>query len=276
MPKFKLPAPEEDGLHSPAVKPWSADKHHFLMRYIHAFTGAMHKKRWDALHYIDLFAGAGVENVEGKGLDWGSPLIAAQSPVRFAQLHLVEKDATKHDALVKRLEQFSQPCTPQVIRGDANKCVGDVINQVPSGTLSLAFLDPYGLHLHYNTLKTLADRQVDFVIVFPDHMDALRNHAFYYKGNPNSKLTQVLGTDEWESALAAATGDKEAEILKDIYVAQIKALGYEYFEYERIGRRDGHPLYRLIFCSRDPVGAKIWRGIAQRKPDGQSSFDFES
>ena len=276
MPKFELPAPEDDGLFIPDVKAWSADKHHFLRRYMDAFTQAMKAKAWDSLHYIDLFAGAGIERVEDKGLDWGSPLIAAQLPVRFHQLHLVDSSPRKLEALTRRLQRFQQPTNPQLILGDANKCVGDVISQVPSGALSLAFLDPYGLHLHYETLKTLAQRRVDFVIFFPDHIDALRNHEFYYKKNPNSKLTQVLGTDEWEPALAAATPGKAAEILNNLYVAQIRVLGYDHFDYERIERPDGHPLYRLISCSRDKVGGKIWRGITQRKPDGQGSFDFES
>ena len=274
MAKFELPTPEDDGLHSPKVGSWSADKHHFLMRYIHAFTTAMKKKRWDALHYIDLFAGAGIEDVEGKGLDWGSPLIAAQSPVRFAKLHLVDINPTNHRVLETRLKRFLQPHAPQLILGDANERVQGVVDQVPSGALSIAFLDPYGLHLHFETLRTLAKRRVDFIIFFPDHMDAIRNKKAYYEGNPDSNLTQQLGTAEWESTLRAAPADKEVEVLNDLYVKQIKTLGYKHFEYERIERPDGHPLYRLIFCSRDEAGAKIWRGIAQRKPDGQGSFDF--
>ncbi|MHC4444684.1 MAG: hypothetical protein ACYTF1_27050 [Planctomycetota bacterium] len=36
----------------------------------------------------------------------------------------------------------------------------------------------------------------------------------------------------------------------------------------------GHPLYMLIFCSKHPVAAKIWRGTSQKKPDDQFTFDF--
>ena len=74
---FELPPPEDDGLPTASVKSWSRDKHHFLRRYIDAFTTSMKDKRWGGLHYIDLFAGPGIERLEDGSLEWGSPLIAA-------------------------------------------------------------------------------------------------------------------------------------------------------------------------------------------------------
>ena len=89
----ELPVPEDDGLLTPEVGDWSRDKHHFLWRYLNAFTTAMRNKAWAGLHYIDLFAGAGIERLKGSGeLDWGSPLLAAQAKHPFAQLHLCEKN----------------------------------------------------------------------------------------------------------------------------------------------------------------------------------------
>ena len=66
MAQFELPEPEDDGLFIPDVGPWSRDKHHFLRRYLHAFTEAMKAKNWHSLHYIDLFAGAGIERLRDK------------------------------------------------------------------------------------------------------------------------------------------------------------------------------------------------------------------
>lgn len=74
MPDLK--PPQDDGLYIPDVGQWSRDKHYFLMRYMDAFTNSMKNKKWDSLHYIDLFAGAGIERLEtSQELDWGSPLI---------------------------------------------------------------------------------------------------------------------------------------------------------------------------------------------------------
>lgn len=88
---LQLPQPVDDGHFIPTVKEWSRDKHYFLMRYMDAFTVAMKKKKWEGLHYIDLFAGAGIERLEESGdLDWCPPMIAAQMPNGFTQLHLCE------------------------------------------------------------------------------------------------------------------------------------------------------------------------------------------
>jgi len=271
---FDLDPPQDDGLYTPVVGPWSSAKHHFLRRYIDGFTTAMKAKGWHGLHYIDLFASAGVERIENGDLDWGSPLIAAQAPNRFTRLHLCELRKKPHSALVKRLERFTQPQAPQTLLGDANMLVAEVIKEIPQGSLSLAFLDPHGLHLHFDTLKRLSERRVDFVIFFPDHLDALRNWERVYQGKPDSNLDLVLGGAPWRDEMLRVSRASWPEVLRTIYVAQIRKLDYTEFEYERISLPTGRFLYRLIFCSKDKAGARIWRGIASKKADGQTSFDF--
>jgi three-Cys-motif partner protein len=231
----------------------------------------MKAKRWTALNYIDLFAGAGIERVEGRGLDWGSPLIAAQAPTRFHRLFLCEMNRKPYDALVKRL---GQPNPPLVMRADSNVAVNEIVEQIPQGSLSLAFLDPHGLHLHFNTLKRLSTRRVDFLIFFPDHLDALRNWEAVYQEDPNSNLDLVLDTKIWREKLRSSPQQKWADVLTQLYVQQVRSLGYSFFDYERISMPGGRHLYKLIFCSRDKAGGTIWRRIALKRPDGQTSFDF--
>ncbi|MGB7157717.1 MAG: three-Cys-motif partner protein TcmP [Tepidisphaeraceae bacterium] len=204
---FELPAPANDGLFTPKVGAWSADKHHFLRRYIDAFTTAMKAKGWGGLHYIDLFASAGIEEVEGNGLDWGSPLIAAQAPNPFARLHLCELKKKPFEALQTRIERFPQPSQPQLLNGDANLKIAEVVTALPSNALSLAFLDPHGLHLRFETLRALSARRVDLIIFFPDHLDALRNWENVYQGKPDSNLDRVLGTP-WLDRMLAAPRDQ--------------------------------------------------------------------
>ena len=104
---FNLEPPEYDGRYIPEVGEWSKDKHYFLQRYIDAFTNSMKGKKWSSLHYIDLFAGAGIERLkDSKKLEWGSPLIAAQAPHSFDSLHLCEKDPLKYEVLKARLENY--------------------------------------------------------------------------------------------------------------------------------------------------------------------------
>ncbi len=271
---FELPAPENDGLIIPPVGKWSKDKHYFLLRYLDAFTTAMRKKKWDSLHYIDLFAGAGIEQLKDSGeLTWGSPLIAAQVPIQFHGLHYCELNDSKASALKNRLMKLNPKAKWDVLVGDANEKVQTIIPQIPNRALSIAFLDPFGLHLHFETLTKLAKRRVDLIIFFPDHLDALRNWQIY-KNQPNSNLDLVLGSNvDWQSAIDQSSSQNYAETIRNIYVKQIKSLGYTEIEYERI-YANGHPLYLLIFCSKNKAGAKIWRRISNKKPDGQRTLDF--
>jgi hypothetical protein len=68
--------------------------------------------------------------------------------------------------------------------------------------------------------------------------------------------------------------EKWAQILGDLYIKQIRTLGYLEFEQERISLPNGRFLYKLIFCSRHKAGGKIWRGVSRKKPGGQQTFDF--
>ena len=265
---FELPPPKDDGLFVDAVGNWAADKHHFLCRYIDAFTRAMKDKGWSSLHYVDLFAGPGILRLEDGSLDWGSPLLGAQSPIRFDQLHLGDIRQREFEALQQRVARYPQPTAPHLLLGDANKTVHEVVDVLPVDALSLAFLDPRGLHLHFETLGALASRRVDLIIFFPDHIDVLRNWRAYY-ARPNSNLTRVLGTDRWLDLVQRALPEHRASVIQQVYIEQIKTLGYRHFEDERIKRGDGRFLYKLIFCSKHAIGAKIWRGTSRTKPDGQ-------
>lgn len=172
----ELQPPNDDELITPEVGDWSRDKHYFLWRYLDAFTTTMREKPWEGLYYIDLFSGAGIERLEtSQRLGWGSPLLAAQANHRFTRLHLCDKNRGRCNALAQRLQKFPQPSEPLVVCGDANAKVDEIVGPIPPRALCLAFLDPYGLHLNFETVRALSQRRMDLIIFFPDHVDALRN-----------------------------------------------------------------------------------------------------
>ena len=177
----------------PTVGEWSRDKHYYLKRYIDAFTTSMKGDKWESLHYIDLFAGAGIERMENSNeLDWGSPMIAAQAP--FTKLHLCERQNDKYDTLKKRIIQIRPDS--QILKGDSNQNIHDIINEIPPRSLSLAFLDPYGLHLDFQTLVIISKRRADLIIFFPDYLDVIRNWVKYYYENQDSNLDRFLGRNQ--------------------------------------------------------------------------------
>jgi len=266
---FALPKPEPDEFDKEDVGQWTADKHHFLRRYIDAFTTSMKNKKWDGLHYVDLFSGPGIVQIRDGELDWGSPLIAAQAPHKFSRLHLCDIKTKNIEALNQRLTRYPQPQEPQVICGDANDAVVDIVATIPKGTLTLAFLDPHGLHLTFDTLVALSNRRADLIIFFPDHLDALRNWENVYQGNPDSNLDRVLGRNDWHKKMTSAPSSRWAEVLQELYKEKIRSLGYEYFEDERIAMPNGRYLYKLLFCANHPTAAQLWRRVSRQKRDGQ-------
>lgn len=270
--RFELPKPTKDGLITPQVKSHSRDKHYYPRRYLDAFSTSM-RPNWTHCCYVDLFAGAGIENVLGHGLDWGSPLVAAQVPTKFTQLLLNNHDKDKSEALQQRLKGFAQPNLPLVLQEDANTAIDTVIQSIPtSNSLTLAFLDPFGLHLSFETVQKLAKRKTDLVIFFPDRIDALRNWKPYYFDQEQSNLDSFLGTDVWRAEMTESNPELHPETLRQLYENQLKKLGFKFFDYIRIRSASNHPLYRLIFASAHPLGLKIWRGIAQNESDGQTSL----
>lgn len=265
-------APHDDKLIIPDVGWWSADKHHFLARYTDAFTTAMKDKPWNGLHYIDLFAGAGVERVRSKGLSWGSPLIASHARFPFKKLHLCEMDKEKAAALQTRVKKFRPNANDQFLVGDANERIGEVVADIPRKALCLAFLDPYGLHLDYETVRALSRMRSDLIIFFPVELDVIRNCEAYYWDNPKSRLDAVLGPDsEWRRVILESAPERRPQALVELYIKQIGKLGYVHFEREPIPSSSA-PLYRLIFCSKSTVGLTIWRGVSRTKPGGQRTM----
>jgi len=231
--------------------------------------------KWGSLHYIDLFASAGIEKLKESGeLNWGSPMIAAQARKPFDRLHLCELRRNRHKALMERVGRIRDDS--QILQGDANENVPAIANCIPKNSLSLAFLYPYGLHLDYTTLETLADIRADLIIFFPDRLDALRNWEHTYLDNPESNLDRCLGSGaDWRLLILESPAERRAETLRNLYVRQIRErLGYNYFEYQRISYRN-HPLYILIFCSRHERGAELWRNVSKTQPNGQRTIGFE-
>lgn len=212
---------------------------------------------------------------KGFGLGLTTDRGEGQAPKKFAQLHLGEYAKRKFETLKSRLSRYVQPTPPQLLRGDANRVVTQVVRTIPpTDTLSLGFLDPYGLHLHFTTVQKLSERSTDLIIFFPDHIDVLRNWQAYYADDPESNLDRVLGTSAWRDRKAATPPDRWIEVLRELYEGQLRTLGYAEFRYERIRNSEGRPLYRLIFCSRHKMGGDLWTRTSSKKPDEQRHFEW--
>jgi three-Cys-motif partner protein len=263
-------APEDDGFRIPEVGPWAKRKYHFLGRYLSAFTIAMREK-WPQIHYIDLFCGAGFARIKGTGeLVLASPFLAAETPHAFTMMHLCDAESENVRALEHRLNKHCPNRPHRIVHGDANGVIQSILSNVPrTGALCVTFADPFGLHLDFDTVRALASRRSDLIVLLADNMDALRNWEAYYIENPKSSLDRFLGESGWRETFQATPQERQAQVLRERYEAQLQSLGFRHFAHEPVQNTSGRDIYKLLFASGNEAGAKIWNGVSKVDEGGQ-------
>ena len=122
--------------------------------------------------YVDLFAGAGVVTLtDTNDVVAGSAPCAIMNKFGFDYSVLVEKDEEKCKHLKERMSKIPNVCDFDVINGDCNEVIGDVLDKITTkvdNPIILAFVDPEGLEIKFETLMALNDRfqSCDFLINF--------------------------------------------------------------------------------------------------------------
>lgn len=270
---------QDDGLPTRDSGYWAKSKLYNWNRYIDITTSAMvGHARWPAgLVYVDLFAGPGVCFIRStKERIPGSPIIAAHAPKPFRKILLCELDKKNAKACETRLNSSPAKDAFRMFVGDCNEQVSAIVNEIPKGALTLAFVDPTGLHAEIATIKKLASAgQVDLLILFPDAVDVLRN-ADIYLPKLDSNLDKVLGKDSnwralWESA-GRTDASKSRRLFAQEYQRQLKKhAGYVAFGEKVISGPQG-PLYRLVFASKHEKGLEFWDKVTLKELSGQKRF----
>lgn len=247
---------------------WTRQKLFFLCNYLAQFTQAMiGNPKWASMNYVDLFASSGIcstKNERGDSQRYpGSALLAAGCLKPFDTLFLVERESEKLNALKSRIDRLNPPCKRRYWTGDTNETIGEVAAALPDKSLTVAFVDPFSLDIHFQTIAALATaRPIDLLILFADDMDLVRNVEEYYYPRLGGKLDLFLGPDscwrdKWDH-LQVRDAPHVRQLFSEIYLEQLKRLGYIHTETIQIPRT-GRPLYRLIYASKHPLGLKFWQ-----------------
>lgn len=267
----------DDGLPTRESGSWAEQKLWFWNRYIEMTTMAMvgHRAWPNGLAYVDLFAGPGVchDRMSGERFP-GSPMIAANAPKSFERILLCDIDRDTCNACDARLAKSPAAGRYQIFHGNCNYQIDEIVRAIPSGALTLAFLDPTGLHLHFTTVQKLSKHgPVDLLILFPDAIDILRNADHYYFKHSESKLDLVLGRgSDWrrrKAELEHADASKIRRLFAEIYKDQLRRLaGYQFFDDEVIQGRSG-PLYRLVYATKHERGLDFWSKSIKKELGGQ-------
>jgi three-Cys-motif partner protein len=274
---------KDDGLVTPEIGEWGQLKHRLLSNYASVFARSM-KHKWDCRVYIDLFAGAGRARIkETSRIVLTSPILAMKIPDPFDRYVFCELDRQQLSDLEKRAKTECPGITPAYLQGDSNAMVGEILEKIPKANadftvLTFCFADPFRLeNLHFSTIKELSRRFVDFLILIPSGMDALRNWDLYLSPD-NHTVDEFLGNRDWRSRWKSSRNELRPDLfLTDQYGEQMRQLQYEYHDIrstqEVRSTQKNLPLYRLAFFSRHDLGARFWREVKKvSKPQRELEF----
>ncbi len=188
--------------------PWTLVKLDLLEKYLHFFgTALQDQPKPDSRFrrcYIDAFAGTGKCTVRvgktARATVQGSAEIALATEPAFDVLHLIDLDPL-HAEDLRLLASSAAPRDVRVYQEDCNAALRRIIESTDwKGTRGVAFLDPYGMALHWETLKAIADtKALDAWYLFPlsgIFRQAARDFNRMLPENAEA-IDRILGTDEW-------------------------------------------------------------------------------
>jgi three-Cys-motif partner protein len=246
-----------DGLPARSVGLWSKDKLRVVGNYMGIFTRSM-KGKWNGLTYVDLFAGPGICVVEDTGEELrGSPLLALDTRRPFDTVLCVEQDDEARDALAQRVRRHERGSTVQVLPGDSNAIIGDIVGMMPRDFLSLAFIDPEGVSgLHADTMRALANKRlfVDLIVLFPQGMSVNRNRWQWVGAVEDTPLDRLLGR-EWRAKVTPEVA-QFMDLMRTIGFTFVQSAGCAF------RNRRGAQLYYLVFASKSGTAATFWAKIS--------------
>jgi len=230
------------------------------------------KHKWTHRIYIDLFAGAGRSMIKGTGaIVESSPMIALRVPDPFTHHIFCEQDDARIATLQTRIRRDFPAAQASFIHGDVNARHGVILKEMSeiragSNALAFCFADPFSFaNLHFDTIRSLAQAYMDFLILIPVGMEGQRFIDAYSQKEPGSApLDFFMGSDAWRNAYATKRPARSVDILlTEFYADRMKELGYRYGGVDtsvmvRNRSSTNQPLYRLGFFSKHTLGEKLW------------------
>lgn len=265
-----------DNLPARPTGPWVHEKKFYLERYLRIFSRGVGRKWNGKLSYIDLFSGPGRSVIRGTNEEVaGSPLVALDC--EFARYVFVDS-AEVLATLERRLKDHPKLKKVSLVEGDCNKVIEKVLKESPADHLTLAFVDPTGLQIQFQTIQRLVkNRKVDLLMTIQFGMGITMNLKQYSRSEGET-LTAFLGSTAWRDDFrAGGTPSRIGHRILDRYMRQLQNLGYE-----TVGNREipvhtdsNLLLYFIVLASRHPRGRDLWRKTTQIQPSGQRLLNLE-
>lgn len=271
--------PTDDGLIMRNSQDYAKDKLTILKGYMARFTTSMKDKGWRALNYIDLQAGPGKNMFNPSGeIKLGSPLLALTTRYPFDNLFLVEMGKREYVALKARVDSSDLNARARLFNEDSNIAVDRIvsfISQVDAKfltgkwpSLNLAFLDPEGLEIQWQTVEKLANvSRMDLIINFSTS-GITRNAGLAAAKVDDSTVDRFFGTREWRTAYESVRNQDSSVVrrtLIDFYLSRLNDMGYvKTVPQEKVFKNQRNvQIYTMIFASKNDLGIRFWNGAVQ-------------
>lgn len=273
----------DDGLICPDVGAWAEEKHQLVSLYATLFSSGM-KGKWGTRVYLELYAGAGFSRIRNSSrIIMGSPLRALKVKDPFDKYIFCEEDPEKLGALKARAQRIGPAADVTYVLGDCNQRRDEILAAIPTDSglnrvLSLCFADPFDIGLKFETIRSLATRRVDFLVLLALGMDANRNYEHYVKQDA-VKIDEFLASKSWREQWSTARWDavKFVRFLADEFSKSMAKLNYipppiytmkEVKTYEK-----NSSLYRLALFSRHERAYKFWSQVLKYSTKQKSFWE---
>ena len=257
---------------------WSEVKLAILAKYAQLYNQILRSNRLHSV-YIDGFAGAGHHKAKGSGrVIEGSPVRALSVKPAFGEYHFVDMNPARAGALA---DLGKGQRNVHVYEGDCNAVlIQDVFPRIrwENYQRALCILDPYGLHLDWQVIKTAADsRAIEIFLNFPV-MDMQMN---VFWTNPDrvteenrNRMTRFWGDETWKDAAYSSvqglfgemTEKNPIDTITSAFQARLrKEAGFEHVPAPIPMRNTkGAIVYYLFFAAHNRTADKIVKYIFEQ------------
>lgn len=279
-----MPTPEdylserEDGLTYRISQEYARFKLYALQAYLQITLTAMRKKNWYALNYIDLQSGPG-KNKIGDQIYLGSPLIALTTKASCDNYWFNELDVHHFNSLKQRVSASERASQVHYSQEDANSAVDVVMNEIETmdkhanslgkwSTFNIAFLDPEGLEINWETVEKLASaKRMDLIINFS--VSGINRNLH----NPEV-LNRYFGNNDWSKYISGSFPARRREWI-NLYRKQLERFDYHVITDEETGHQEirmrnskNAEVYCLVFASKHPLGDDFWKKVKAKIDEG--------
>jgi three-Cys-motif partner protein len=265
------------------VGKWSEEKLELLRKYLTGYVAVMRKQASiTSFEYIDGFAGTGKPKSKDKErYIEGSPRVALGLSTPFTKYHFIEISEWRRARLDELRQEFADRDI-EIYPGDCNEVIrSQIVPKLPYSSYkrAIAFLDPFGLALEWETLKAIASARTIEVFINIPIMDINRNIRRQDKDQiPEEsweRMARFWGRPGWDTDFFEETRDLFGQSRIDLKHQSARQVGnlyrkrlQEVFRFVTVPvvlrNSTNAPLYGLIFGGHNETGLRIAKGIFQK------------